>query len=195
MRRTPIDQALRLPAGAGEVYLDVAGGMSRHDAIEAQEARGQREACRTQALPIDGTKDRTPWEKLGFVFGEPKDDLFVNVTFPAGWEMRPTEHSMHSDLVDENGHKRAGMFYKAAFYDRSANISLVRRFRVNGYAQCPDDILLVTVEDRGHVIKEFKAEKPEDSKCYEARDELVKEAKAWLATQYPEWEDPLAYWN
>lgn len=93
--------------------------------IEAQEAAGQRAACSVQALPIQGTskpEERERFEALGFVFGEPTDKNFVSVTFPAGWSLRPTDHSMWSELVDDAGRKVASMFYKAAFYDCHAFI-------------------------------------------------------------------------
>ena len=50
------------------------------------------------------------------------DDLFTDVKLPQGWRIQPTNHSMWSDLLDEAGVKRAAIFYKAAFYDRSAFI-------------------------------------------------------------------------
>ena len=93
--------------------------------IEAQEAMGQ--------AALVGTKDTLPkdcpqkeLEALGFVFGGPIDDLFINVTFPAGWSKKATEHSMWSELLDETGKKRGAIFYKAAFYDRRAFIRLER---------------------------------------------------------------------
>ncbi len=90
--------------------------------IEAQEAEGQRQACRASRLPRKGTEDRSPWEALGFRFLGGDDKLFIDVEFPAGWRLVATDHSMWSDLVDDKGQKRASMFYKAAFYDLSAFI-------------------------------------------------------------------------
>ena len=64
---------------------------------------------------------------MGVVYGEDVDDLFVNVTLPPSWQVNPTDHSMWSELVDSDGVVRAQIFYKAAFYDRSAFISPVRQ--------------------------------------------------------------------
>lgn len=103
--------------------------------IEAQEAREQLKAVAAQRLPREGTilvdgrespERRKMWESLGFVFGDAHDDLFVNVAFPAGWKLVATDHSMWSDLLDASGRKRAGMFYKGAFYDRTARINFVQ---------------------------------------------------------------------
>ena len=96
--------------------------------IEQQEKAGQIEQSFKETLPADilcGT--RADFEALGFVFGEPTSDpLFVNVTFPKGWRKQPTEHSMWTNIVDGEGKIRGRIFYKAAFYDRSAHVGLER---------------------------------------------------------------------
>ena len=94
--------------------------------IEASEAAGQRELVKDATrLPIESNaivpRARVS-ELTGIVFGEPIDDLFVSVTLPNGWTIRPTEHAMWSDLVNDKGMTVATIFYKAAFYDRRARI-------------------------------------------------------------------------
>lgn len=92
-------------------------------AIKNQETRGQQQLCNSIQLPKDGLAENA--EKFGIkILGESKNDpLFMDVELPAGWTKKATDHSMWSDLVDENGNKKASIFYKAAFYDRSAFIS------------------------------------------------------------------------
>lgn len=92
--------------------------------IEAQEARGQAQVVASQQLPAKGDWDAL--EALGFVKGEPVegDDLFVNATIPEGWYKEPTNHSMWSVIKDERGVERVMVGYKAAFYDRWAQISV-----------------------------------------------------------------------
>ena len=93
------------------------------DAILAQEAKGQEQLCQSTSLPKDCSPElRKTLEAAGVVFGDaiPGDPLFVRVTLPDGWEKRATDQSMWSDLVDGSGKVRAAIFYKAAFYDRSA---------------------------------------------------------------------------
>lgn len=103
----------------GDIDLAMPGG------IERQEAMGQAAFVGTKSsLPIECP--RAELEALGFVFGEPIDDLFVSVTFPAGWSKKATDHSMWSDLLDDQGRKRGSIFYKAAFYDRRAFMHLER---------------------------------------------------------------------
>lgn len=90
--------------------------------IEAQEAQGQRDMVAKALLPKDG-----PWpalEALGVAKGSEEDDLFYRATLPEGWQIVPTDHSMWSQLVDDTGTERAAIFYKAAFYDRTAQFRL-----------------------------------------------------------------------
>ncbi|KQX58447.1 MULTISPECIES: hypothetical protein [unclassified Ensifer] len=47
------------------------------------------------------------FERMGFVIASPIRDLFVAMTAPLGWELRPTHHSMSSDVVDARGRVRA----------------------------------------------------------------------------------------
>lgn len=97
--------------------------------IEAQEKCGQIEQSFLETLPIKGTAECRPvWEKLGFEFGSDADDIFVNVKFPNGWRKKVTDQDMWSKLLDDKGRERARIFYKAAFYDRSAQISRSPRF-------------------------------------------------------------------
>lgn len=179
--------------------------------IEAQEAQGQRDFVNASKLPKDGTlKNRAQWESLGVVFGEEADDLFVYVTLPAGWKLEATEHAMHNDLLDEKGRKRAGIFYKAAFYDRSAHVSLCRRFSfgtqpVGGWQNENEKRFEGVVRDGEQVIfttEPTSAQPPFNrddnsamSAFYAEKDARQEEARVWLAEHYPDHENVLAYWN
>jgi len=92
--------------------------------IEAQEAQGQRELTQSSQLPTDCRDDELLSELKadGVVLGEPTegDTMFRSATLPKDWEVRATDHDMWSELVDATGKVRAMIFYKAAFYDRSA---------------------------------------------------------------------------
>ena len=91
--------------------------------IERQEARGQQELVASTQLPVDGSEDLAVLA-LGIKFGERAagDELFREATLPKGWTKQATDHAMWSEIVDETGKVRASVFYKAAFYDRSAFI-------------------------------------------------------------------------
>jgi len=185
--------------------------------IEAQEARGQRDFVVSETLPIRCLGcNREQLEQMGVNFGEPIDDLFIAVQLPDSWHKKPTDHSMWSDLIDGKGRKRAQIFYKAAFYDRSAHISLTRRFNCtvapvkgwenpnyrNGEWHC-------VVTDCGETIwqsderlePEPKLDYDDDEK-YQARHDwqdrkvaLVGIGEGWLDEHYPNWRNNLAYWD
>ncbi len=63
---------------------------------------------------------------MGIEFLQEADDLFVFAILPDGWKKQATDHDMHSELIDDKGVVRARIFYKAAFYDRSASITPVK---------------------------------------------------------------------
>ena len=162
--------------------------------IEAQEAAGQKTFVANQALPKDCPREDL--ENLGFVFGEDEDDIFITVQFPEGWEKKATEHSMHSDLLDSNGRIRGGIFYKAAFYDRRADMHLTRRYSWSQDYELEGAVQYV-IKDCGEVIHRFnKTECKEYSEEYwTIRDKQEIEAQAWLIHRFPDWKDVGAYWN
>lgn len=96
--------------------------------IEQMEAEGQRQLVASSLLPADlSPTDEQAWTDLGFTLGEPADGdpLFRHATLPTGWKREGSDHAMHSYLVDERGIRRVNIFYKAAFYDRRASMTLV----------------------------------------------------------------------
>ena len=191
---------LGLNRGQTEVYLDTMAGLDFGQAIENQEKAGQMRSCREQRLPVNGTSgdDRKSWEQLGFVFSDDEDRLFVTAKFPEGWSLQPTEHSMHSNLLDDQNRKRGSMFYKAAFYDEKASIYLSRRYNINN--KYNDDIydIQVDVVDSAtgsilHSFNENMKNRVGESE-YQVRDELRAESKKLLERDYPDWQNSLAYW-
>jgi hypothetical protein len=93
--------------------------------ITGMEAAGQRQVVASTLLPIEirGASD-ADFEKLGFTFGAKRDDLFREATLPAGWSKQGSDHNMWSYVVDQHGRRRVAVFYKAAFYDRKADMHL-----------------------------------------------------------------------
>lgn len=182
--------------------------------IEAQEAQGQRDFVASEMLPIEcNLCTREQLEEMGITFGEPVDDLFIRVQLPAGWRKVPTDHSMWSRLLDDQDRERAMIFYKAAFYDRTAHISLKTRFSygvdpVRGWDD-PDyqkGGWHCVVTDAGEAI--WTAEEqvgPEPAydpdgnrdgwlEWYDRKSALGKLGKEWLDEHYPDWRNPVAYW-
>jgi len=113
------------------VLLDALLGNNPGREIEASEARGQASFVKSDVLPAAMEPEyRKILEDAGVVFGDivPDDDLFRYVTLPEGWHKEPTDHNMWSELRDEKDRVRAMIFYKAAFYDRRADLRCERRF-------------------------------------------------------------------
>jgi hypothetical protein len=170
-------------------------------AIELMEIQGQMELCRSTELPTDGS-GHPAFSKMGVTFGPPheKDPLFCDATIPEGWSIRPTNHSMWSDLVDDRGRIRASIFYKAAYYDRKAHMRPCRRYFCG--PDLPTDVTRRSVvRDNGtdEIIfsTDFITKPPEGyTRDYLAAcDAMDSEATAWINEHLPEWEDPSAYWD
>lgn len=111
----------------GEQLLAVFGGA---EYIHEQERAGQAQVVNSDRLPTKlndwPNEGDGPYLALGFTFGpaDPGDSLFRPATLPSGWTRRRTDHSMWTEVVDTLGRKRVSIFYKAAFYDRDAFMSL-----------------------------------------------------------------------
>lgn len=162
--------------------------------IECQESRGQAELVKSESLPTE-CHDRTALEAAGVVFGAPypDDPLFCPVTLPKGWKKAATDHSMHSHLLDDKGRVRAGIFYKAAFYDRRANLSVRRRFSRSSYEDGADDqhqrVVIKDGDKVIHVAGEYRRNDWDTCKL------LEKDADDWLNQQFPDWQNAAAYWD
>jgi hypothetical protein len=90
--------------------------------VEGMEARGQRELVHSDQIPVDGPVDEL--EALGFKLGDVVEDdpIWRTCTLPEGWQRtRASDTAYWSYICDETGTQRIAIFYKAAFYDRSAS--------------------------------------------------------------------------
>jgi len=171
------------------------------DAVRSQESAGQQSFVASEALPTDMQGDaKAVLEAAGVKFlGIVEDDpIFQYVELPNGWKKVATDHSMWSDLVDDKGRKRASIFYKAAFYDRSANLGVNRRYGINiDYSRLDaEKVVVAMVTDGEDVI--FTTDPvgfEEDEARYDAQDKARKLAKVWLDENFPEWKNAAAYWD
>lgn len=95
--------------------------------IENQERAGQTQLVHSDCLPTELRSPREEFEALGFAFGQPDphDPLFTAATLPDGWTKQGSDHDMWSYVLDEHGRRRIGIFYKAAFYDRRADMHII----------------------------------------------------------------------
>lgn len=167
-------------------------------AIMNQETRGQRQFNASDVLPKKCPREQL--ETLGFVFGKDVDDLFVEAKLPTGWRKVATSHSMWTSIEDDKGRERASVFYKAAFYDRAAHMNLSRRYSidiipVNGYGENykSEDDRQGQVLDCGIVI--WRTSEVARYDDYRKQDELEVQTKLYIEEHYPDYRNPLAYWD
>ena len=103
------------------------------ESIEKSELAGQKNfISRTfrDALPIGKAADWELLESWGIEKGEQLDALFCYAKLPTGWSKVGAEEPRISTIRDKRGLVRATVFYKAASYDRKANLHVLRnRFR------------------------------------------------------------------
>lgn len=131
---SPIRNTTTDPMTPYLVLLDGMDGMDGNDgsgAIEAMEKQGQAQLINSDRLPTNGNNggkggNDDEYLALGFTFGDPDPDdpMFRPATLPEGWKREASDHDMWSYLVDGLGRRRVSIFYKAAFYDRSAFMRL-----------------------------------------------------------------------
>jgi len=166
--------------------------------IESQEKQGQLAQAARQTLQVEGTSEpdqRKTFESIGFRFGKQSEDpLFVEATFPNGWHKVLTKHAVWSDLVDDKGRKRGSIFYKAAFYDQSASVTLARRFRVviNYPEGRGDTEVFVRDGSNGEKLQLVLTETPDRASptSLSARrkiEDIDNQLEEWLDECWPNW--------
>ncbi len=174
------------------------------NAIERQEAQGQKELVNSSQLPTNSnTRDvdaKDQYEKMGIkVVGVTEgDEIFYDVEMPEGWKKEATDHSMWNKLVDNKGRERAMFFYKAAFYDRSSHINFSRRFNVIGNYEVKDQLSYKVVDSEGEVVlfETNHVVRGEDTREYYKQTDLLREeAVMFLKDKYPNYEDINSYWD
>ena len=178
-------------------------------AIERSDAIGQRELVESTDLPAEGS-DHPAFAAMGITFGPPHadDDIFRPAKLPDGWKKVGTDHAMWSKLVDNNGHERASIFYKAAFDDRSAHMRPVSRFSVcqnydidkpvrgeprkiqhrvldKGSPVFSTDVVTVADVTRDDWMKQVEIQKAQEEVC-----------NRWLVDHgYSDWHNAASYWD
>lgn len=170
------------------------------ESILRQESMGQQQLVESDTLPTEIREpDKAILEAAGVKFLGPVegDEIFQYVELPPGWKKEPTNHSMWSKLVDDKGRERAAIFYKAAFYDRSAHMGCSRRFAVSlDYdRQEKEGVSVAVVTDCGKVIHTTEPIPADGRESWAVGDDARDAATAWLQANYPDWENPAAHWD
>lgn len=167
--------------------------------IERQEAAWQAALVASANMPKDLSPSRKAFEAIGFKFGGDVDDIFLAAELPAGWTKKASGHAMWSYIHDDKGRKRVAIFYKAAFYDRSANARLERRYSPSNIYGDIDKSAGIAADEMAGAVKDGETElfrtKATKQRDYKATDANDAEVRAWIGSHFPNWTDPLAYWN
>jgi hypothetical protein len=200
-KNTPINTEKLASNERTDMWDWIRGG--NPNAIRAQEAQGQNLFVKSETLPTRMNSYRINikaiLESAGVKFlGAVEDDpLFQYVELPLGWKKVPTDHSMWSNLVDDKGRVRAMIFYKAAFYDRDAHLSISQRYDVRfDYDRFNNEHVAVAhVMDSEKVLYTTDPIDGTGIKSYEASDMAMPLATAWLEEHFPEYKNPAKYWD
>jgi hypothetical protein len=159
-----------------EKLLFLAAGMADGSPtrfIEDQEAAGQREIVASTVIPTRIIGAEEELTALGFTLGDvvEGDPLFRHATLPEGWKREGSDHAMWSKIVDSLGRPRCSIFYKAAFYDRDAHISV---YAVGGYvSEC-------LYEDKVPVLdQEWATREAVLAAVQKASDQQSEQASQW----------------
>jgi len=188
------------------LFLGLAMALGSEDAHKVQLDIDQRSTVHSDTLPKEGLDGLKPFgvEILGPV---PGDDLIMYVKLPAGWKQQATSHSMWTDLLDEQGRKRAAMF-RGPFYDRGDRLDVLRKYGTRkDYDRCEKtgevvvqvlsggkDVVFETAPRAG-VAGTFEAlERDQREVNYKLGEEAEAEAEAWLNANFPDWKSEIAYW-
>lgn len=178
-------------------FMSAAFLFGASEAIEGMEAMGQAELVASDQIPTD-LQDCTEadLERLGFVLGpvEPDDPLFRQATLPAGWtKIAVGDHAMWSHILDDLGRVRFRIFYKAAHYDRHAQMGIERRYDYSIYVEgsTPERYAAVVKDDEAVMVT--LGERDRDD--FAAGDVLRAKCEEWLDEYRPDWRNPLAYWE
>lgn len=176
-------------------------GMSTGNGSEGLETVQNAEQNRVKnstRLPKEMNPNQAAFEALGFTFNDIGDDILCEATLPEGWKTVETPGSsiLWENLVDDKGRVRGNYCYKGALYDRYGHMSLNARFQLTYEHTNPDDwdspVIVVVKDADGTVI--FNAGQC-DRAYSDAYKALMKKAKDFLKSNYPEWEDVTKYWD
>lgn len=180
------------------VILSLAMGSA---AIEMQEAHGAASVRNSQQIPRDNP-GREVLASLGIEVGEddPNDRLFVNATFPGGWHRVATGSAYWTHFVPPwSVGPVLKVFYKAAFYDRSAAMHIGDRYDITGWSDDNETKLnVMRVRDLGTGETLFTTPIVRKGTSNQWRDEDDARAVCvkWANDNLPEgWDKPATAWR
>jgi hypothetical protein len=170
------------------------------DAILLQESHGAAAVRDSQQIPTENP-GAAILAQFGIEVGapDPRDGLFVNATFPAGWRRTSTGHSMWTYLVPPWSKGAVfSIFYKAAFYDRSAFMRFQRRYDISTWDlndSARVDEARVYDRGTGQILHAIPFDCPDSHDRYKHSEPAELAARAWADANLPaNWREDVGPW-
>lgn len=165
-----------------------------HEMLLAERAE-QEKLRNMNMVPRTMIPDTATFESLGFKFKDIEgDSAFCTVTIPNGWHMPSSYDFGKSYICDEKGRKRASIELIANTPNPYGKMTLLCRYKVS------TDFDVTEREDAVVAV-----DTTNDAKLYcspyvyhmlgETLDKYWNEAEEFLDANYPNWRDPLQYWD
>lgn len=184
--------------GTSKDLLSNASGMPIYGStpyIEHQERQGQSEIVGQTGnaiqLPVQGSGNPllNKWIRFGDVVSV--DPIFRTAILPEGWRLERTDHHLWSNVIDDKGRKRAEVFYKAAFYDRSSFMRPTQRYQVQidyEVANKTGDLVACVTDANTEIFRTniHPTVKYRGEGYHAAMEALEAEAKVWLEANHPD---------
>jgi len=181
------------------------------ESIEASERAGGQQMLKSTVIPTEMQRFTTDdLVKFGFIVGDVHEDdpIFRDVTLPPGWTRGDgdNDYGYWTYILDDKGRRRFAIFYKAAFYDRSAHIGIEARFTLREHWDATTSDFMGWHEFTDNATGEVPWKSDEYGQLPETRDRDVmgaycdkKDAAAtageeWADENHPDWRDAIGSW-
>lgn len=158
----------------------------------------QNQANNPLMVPKKMSPNKEVFESVGFTFEDVGDNDCYQATLPVGWKSYSESEFGGTTLLDEKGRERGFFFYKTLPYESDNGIlKLCTRFEVNWNFINPEnwngpvEVLVVDYVEDTVVFNAGQCDELE-SKEY---NQLHEKASEFLNNNYPDWENPLKYWD
>lgn len=172
-------------------------------AIAFMEHCNNLSAKQKNAFPIKCNLSDEELKNLGFTFEDNIDKYLRSVILPKNWKIERLQNSaaMHNQLFDEENHVRAHIMMANNPWDRDAHATFYPRYYISKNRE--EALASFQILDRKiGILRESEKVSLDfnlpDSIQSENNNLLLqkrKEYESWLATNFPEYENVLAYWS
>lgn len=148
------------------------------------------------------------YEGMGIKIVNKYDDLFYNVILPDGWKF---EELGYLTCLYDNKNRMRGSFSKAWLPNRSNTIEFTTRLRVfidfanrdyrtnviTNFAEMIATPHALYIKACGEKTIKLLEETPKSSSAeyFNMQRDLIAKGESYLDEHYPNWRDPLAYWD